>query len=270
MHRNVSAAPGSFRLMKCARAMAVAVMTFALLAGGTGFARADNLAAAASTFYILAPGADASIGPLVHSLTDRLQQLFDSVQPGAVWVIQRSSWASGDLGDQCENDPGKANPAGPVVLGGVILEGTNTYSSTDPFVLWNHGWAKVTTNAELVSCAPVGFKQPTITWVSNDLQGYGSRNGFPFETVAAGALVFLVKNTDTKYIALGSAIGGESGASTIPPVNDALTTRDAALRLANDLIIKLNAACGQKNANILAMCQKLGLPRAKLPTPPNE
>ena len=246
-------------------------LVVALLSAVAAPARADGeLAATASTFYIVAPGGDNSIGPLVHSLTDRLQALFNLQHIGTVWVIPRLSWGPSDLADQCENDPGKADPNAPKVLGGLILEGTNTYSSIDPLVLWNHGWAKVTSNAQLVSCAPAGFKTPTITWISNDLQGYGSRNGFPFETVASGALVFLLKNNDTKYLVLGSAIGGESGASTIPPVNDSLTTRDAAIRLANDLVNKLNIGCAEANANIMPMCQKLGLPETKLPPPPPE
>lgn len=230
------------------------------------------LAATASTFYIVAPGSDNSIAPIVHALTDQLQALFDHAGgPGKVWVLPRLAWSPNDLADQCENDPGKGDPKAPKVLGGLILEGTNTYNSTDPFVLWSHGWAKVTTNAELVSCKPVGFAAPTITWVSNDIKGYGSRNGFPFETVAAGALVFLVKNTDAKYLALGSAIGGESGASTIPPVNDALTTHDAAARVANDLTQKFNLACGATaDTNIQPMCALLGLPQAHIVAPPPE
>jgi hypothetical protein len=246
----------------------VVVMTIALLIPTASPVRADNeLAAAASTFYIVAPGSDNSIAPIVHVLTDRLQALFDRAAPGTVWVIPRLSWGPNDLADQCENDPGKDDAKGPKVLGGIVLEGTNTYNSTDPFVIWTHGWAKVTTNAELVSCKPAGFAKPTITWVSNDLNGYGSRNGFPFETVAAGVLVFAVKNTDAKYIALGSAIGGESGASTIPPVNDAVTQRDASKRVVNDFLEKLNASCASPSPNIAPMCAKLGLPQAKLPQP---
>jgi hypothetical protein len=227
------------------------------------------LASTTSTFYIVAPGSDNSIAPIVHALTDQLQALFNRAEgAGKVWVLPRLAWTPNDLADQCLNDPGKADPNGPKVLGGMILEGTNTYTATDPFVLWSHGWAKVTTNAELVSCAPIGFKAPTITWVSNDLKGYGSRNGFPFETVAAGSLVFLVKNTDAKYIALGSAIGGESGASTLPPVNDALTTHDAAGRIANDLTQKFNTACATADKNIQPMCAMLGLPQAHVSPPP--
>ncbi|HEY5340636.1 MAG TPA: hypothetical protein VIK27_06390 [Candidatus Aquilonibacter sp.] len=233
-------------------------------------AAADNeLAATASTFYIVAPGNDNSIAPVVHELTDRLQALFDrSGGKGSVWVLPRLSWGPSDLQDQCENDPGKDDPKSPKVLGGIILEGTNTYTSTDPYFLWEHGWAKVTTNAEIVSCKPAGFKKPTITWVSNDLSGYGSRNGFPLETVASGILVFTVKNTDTKYLFLGTAIGGESGASTIPPVNDAKTTHDAADRVVNDLIQKLDIGCSTTDANILPMCQKLGLPQTTPSAPP--
>ena len=248
------------------------VTTIALLLSCAARAAADNeLASAKSTFYILAPGGDNSIGPLVHALTNGLQALFDRAQgPGKVWVIPRVSWGPSDLQSQCENDPGKDDPKGPQVLGGFILEGTNTYSSTDPFVFWSHGWAKVSTNAELVACKPVGFDKPTIAWVSNGLHGYGSRNGFPFETVAAGVLVVTIRNTDAKYIALGSAIGGESGASTIPPVNDALTSRDAALRVSNDLLQKLNKGCAASDPLIKSMCVQLGLPTTNLKTPPSD
>ncbi len=244
------------------------ILGLALLPGIQARAVADNeLAASASTFYIVAPGGDDSIAPMVHSLVDRLQALFDEAKGQTVWVLPRLSWGPNDLEDQCENDPGKGNPNGPQVLGGIILEGTNTYSSIDPFVIWSHGWSKVSTNAELVSCAPTGFPKPTITWVSNDLKGYGSRNGFPFETVAAGALAASVANTDTKFLFFGTAIGGESGASTIPPVNNALTTHDASERIVNDLVSKLNAACNASDAHILPMCARLGLPRTALPNP---
>jgi hypothetical protein len=229
------------------------------------------LAATTSTFYIVAPGSDNSIAPIVHALTDEMQAIFDRAGgPGKVWVLPRLSWSPNDLADQCANDPGKDDPKGAKVLGGIILEGTNTYSSTDPFVLWTHGWAKVSTNAELVSCKPAGFSAPTITWVSNDVQGYGSRNGFPFENLAAGALIFLVHNTDAKYIALGSAIGGESGASTIPSVNDATTTHDAAARVVNDLANKLRAGCASADKNIQPMCALLGLPQATVAAPPKQ
>jgi hypothetical protein len=254
--------------MACFRILSAGFLTLALLVGAQARVLADNeLAASASTFYVVAPGGDGSIAPMVHSLVDRLQALFDDAHAGTVWVLPRLSWAPNDLEDQCENDPGKGIPNGPQVLGGLILEGTNTYSSIDPFVIWNHGWSKVSTNAELVSCAATGFPKPTITWASNDLKGYGSRNGFPFETVAAGAIAASLKNPDTQALFLGTAIGGESGASTIPPVNDALTTHDAATRIANDLVAKLNDACSKNDPNVHAMCARLGLPRTALPNP---
>lgn len=255
--------------MKPLRAIGALILTIALLAGASIPATADNeLSAAASTFYIVAPGGDNSIAPIVHALTDQFQTLFNRIPGEKVWVLPRLDWSPADLANQCLNDPGKDDPKGPKVLGGLILEGTNTYNSTDPLVLWTHGWAKVSTNAELVSCAPAGFSKPTITWASNDINGYGSRNGFPFENIAAAVVVFSVKNTDAKYLALGTAIGGESGASTIPPVNDAVTTRAAASKVANSLVEKLNAGCAGADKNILPMCALLGLPAAKLPPPP--
>jgi hypothetical protein len=244
------------------------LLTAVLLVSAVGRADADNeLAAAASTFYIVAPGGDNSIAPIVHALTDQLQALFDR-GGSKIWVLPRLSWGPDDLANQCNNDPNKDDPKAPKVLGGLILEGTNTYNSTDPYVVWTHGWAKITTNAELVSCAPLGFAKPTITWASNDVNGYGSRNGFPFENVAAGVLVFTLKNTDAKYLVLGTAIGGESGASTIPPVNEATTTRVAAGRVANSLLDKFNAVCGASDKNVQPMCALLGLPVVKLPPPP--
>jgi hypothetical protein len=253
------------------RVVAAAMTAFALLTGGAGPVRADNeLAASRSTFYIVAPGSDNSIPPIVHALTDRLQSLFDrTAGAGTVWVIPRLSWATSDLQSQCANDPGKDQPNGPQVLGGLILEGTNTYMSTDPLVFWTHGWAKVSTNAELVSCKPTGHDTPTITWVSNDLHGYGSRNGIAFETVTATTLAFALPNTDAKSIALGVAFGGASGASTIPPVNDSLTTHDAAARVVDDLMRSLNDGCSTSNPDIKPMCAKLGLP-GPLPTPHTE
>ena len=254
--------------MACFRPLFAGVLALALLVGTQARAVADNeLAATASTFYVVAPGGDDSIAPMVHSLVDRLQALFDDAHGGTVWVLPRLSWGPNDLQDQCENDPGKDKANGPRVLGGLILEGTNTYSATDPFVLWNHGWAKVSTNAELVSCAPAGFVKPTITWASNDLKGYGSRNGIPFETVASGVLAATLQNSDTKILFFGTAIGGEQGASTIPPVSDALTTHDAANRIANDLVARLNETCAKSDPSVKPMCLLLGLPRTTLPNP---
>jgi hypothetical protein len=257
--------------VKAYRVFSSLALVVSLLFGAGAPASADNeLSAVASTFYIVAPGSDNSIPPIVHALTDQLQALFNHAGGTTVWVVPRLSWGPEDLANQCANDPGKDDPKGPKVLGGIILEGTNTYNSTDPYVLWTHGWAKVTTNAELVSCAPTGFPKPTITWVSNDVNGYGSRNGFPFENIAAGVLVFTTHNTEAKYLALGTAIGGESGASTVPPVNDAATTRAAASRVANSLLDKLNAGCAAADKNIGPVCALLGLPQAKLAPPPPE
>ena len=229
-----------------------------------GAAQADNeLASLASTFYIVAPGEDNSIAPVVHSLADQLQSLFDRANgPGKIWVIPRLAWSPDDLQSQCENDPGKDKPNGPRVLGGMILEGTNTYNATDGYVLWSHAWAEVSTNAEIVSCAPVGFPKPTITWVSNDLKGYGSRNGFRFETTTGLVLLFTLQNTDAKYLALDAALGAGEGASTFPAVNDAKAARDAAMRVTHDLVEKLNASCASADPNIRALCSRLGLPYA--------
>jgi hypothetical protein len=256
--------------VKLFRLPVTVALAIGLLASTGARVQADTeLAAVASTFYIVAPGSDASIAPIVHALTNQLQALFDR-GTGKVWVLPRLSWGPEDLANQCNSDPNKDAPNAPKVLGGLILEGTNTYNSTDPYVIWTHGWAKITTNAELVSCAPLGFAKPTITWASNDINGYGSRNGFPFENIAAGVLVFTLKNTDAKYLALGSAIGGESGASTIPPVNEASTTRIAAGRAANSLVAKFNAVCMAADKNVQPMCAILGLPAATVPSPPPE
>jgi hypothetical protein len=230
----------------------------------------NELSATNSTFYIVAPGSDNSVSPVVHSLTHRLQALFDRASgAGTIWVLPRLSWGPNDLADQCADDPAKDDPKAARVLGGIILEGTNTYSSIDPLVLWSHGWAKVTSDAELVSCAPLGFENPTITWVSNDVNGYGSRNGVAFENLAAAAVLIFSRSSEAKAVAVGVAVGGESGASAIPPVNESLSTRDAAIRVAGDLIDKLNASCaGPHNETIWPICAKLGLPQAKVQAPP--
>jgi len=252
------------------RLISALTLTTALLVSAAMPAAADNeLAATASTFYIIAPGSDGSIPPIVHALTDQLQALFNR-GTAKIWVLPRLSWGPDDLANQCNNDPNKDDPKAPKVLGGLILEGTNTYNSNDPYVVWTHGWAKITTNAELVSCAPLGFTKPTITWSTNDVNGYGSRNGFPFENIAAGVLVFTLKSTDAKYLVLGTAIGGESGASTIPPVNEAVTTRVAARKTVNSLLEKFNAVCVAADKNVQPMCTLLGLPATTLPTPPPE
>ena len=219
------------------------------------------LAATASTFYVVAEGSDASTAPLTQLLVRRLQSLFDGAnEPGAVWVIARPSWTPGDLTNQCVNDPGKAAPKGPRVIGGIILEATNTTSSVDPYLLLVHGWSKVASTAELISCEPAGFEKPTITWVANDLNGYGSRNGVLLETASAGALVFLLQGADAKYIALASAFGGQSNPSTVPTVNDPVTARSAVERIVNDLVRKLSLSCASpRSADIAPVCARLGL-----------
>lgn len=231
-----------------------------LLYGGTA-ARADNeLAASASTFYVLVPGNDASVSALAHKVADTLQVLFDRTNgPGTVWVTPRLSWGPNDLGDQCLNDPNLSNARAPQVLGGLIIEGTNTYTATDPFFIWAHAWAKISATAQLVSCQGTGFKKPTITWVSGDLNGYGSRNGVRIETVAASVLALNPKNIDAVDFA-AFALASPNGASPVPPINDATTTHDALDRVVNQLLNDLNAGCASENANVRPMCAKLGLP----------
>jgi hypothetical protein len=241
----------------------VAIIVASLLFGTGTPVRADNeLGAAAPTFYVVVPGSDASVAALAHKVTNRLQALFDRAGgPGTVWVMPRLSWGPNDLGDQCLNDPGLDNPRGPQVLGGMILEGTNTYTANDPYVIWVHGWARVSSNAQLVSCKAAGFKKPTITWISGDLTGYGSRNGLRVETTAAGILATNPHNLNAvDYISF--AFAGASGSSNVPAVDDATTTHDALDRVVNQLMSDLTAGCAQAtNANIRTICDKLGLPQ---------
>ncbi len=226
-------------------------------------ARADNeLAAAAPTFYVIVPGNDASVSTLAHKVADRVQALFNKAGgPGTVWVVPRLSWGPNDLGDQCLNDPGLENSKGPQILGGLILESTNTYTATDGFIIWEHGWTKVSSNAQLVSCKAAGFKKPTITWISDDLTGYGSRNGLRLETTFAGILAANPHSSvAVDYASIGLAIG--SNASTLPTVNDATTSLDAVDRVVNDLFAELAAGCASTNLSMQPMCAKLGLAAA--------
>ncbi len=239
---------------------AAIMMALILFINGGLPARADNeLASAAPTFYVLVPGNDASVAALAHKVAGRVQALFDRVSgPGSVWVVPRLSWGPNDLGDQCLNDPGLENSKGPQVLGGIIIESTNTYTAQDPFVIWVHGWAKVAANAQLVSCKAAGFRKPTITWISGDLTGYGSRNGLRLETTAAGILAFNPHNTSAvDFAALAFASG--QGASDLPPVNDATTTRDALDRVVNELFTQLTDGCAAATTSMQLMCAKLGL-----------
>ncbi len=242
-----------------------------LLYGGTA-ARADNeLAAGAPTFYVLAPGNDSSVAALAHMVANTLQALFDRTSgPGSVWVVPRLSWGPNDLGDQCLNDPNLSNARAPQTLGGLILEGTNTATATDPFFLWSHGWAKVSASAQMVSCQGAGFKKPTITWISGNLTGYGSRNGVRVETVAASVLALNPHDINAVDFA-AFALASPNGASPIPPVNDATTTRDALDRVINQLMNDLNVGCASENANVRPMCAKLGLPMtsSNAPAPAN-
>ena len=243
-------------------------MSAGLLLYGGAAARADNeLAASASTFYVLAPGNDASVAALAHKVADTLQALFDRTNgPGTVWVMPRLSWGPNDLGDQCLNDPNLSNSRAPQILGGIILEGTNTYTATDPFFLWAHGWAKVSSSAQLVSCQGTGFKKPTITWMSGKLNGYGSRNGVRVETVAASVLALNPRDINAVDFA-AFALASPNGASPIPPVNDATTTTDALNRVVNQLLNDLNAGCSSPSADVHLMCSKLGLPMSPANAP---
>lgn len=244
-----------------ARTGLVFALSALLLLYGGAAARADNeLAVGASAFYVIAPGNDASVAALAHKVADTLQALFDRANgPGTVWVIPHLSWGPNDLGDQCLNDPNLANAKAPQTLGGIILETTNTYTATDPFFLWAHAWAKVSANAQLVSCQGAGFKKPTITWISNDLSGYGSRNGVRVETIASSILALNPRDINAVDFA-AFALASPSGASPVPPISDALTTSDALKRLVNQLLNDLNAGCDSANANVRPMCAKLGLP----------
>ena len=238
-----------------------------LLYGGTA-ARADNeLASGAATFYVLAPGNDASVAALAHKVANTLQSLFDRTNgPGAVWVMPRLSWGPNDLGDQCLNDPNLSDARAPQTLGGIILESTNTATATDPFFIWTHAWAKVSANAQIVSCLGTGFKKPTITWISGNLSGYGSRNGVRIETIGASILALNPKDVNAVDFA-AFALTSPQGASPVPPISDAVTTNDALNRVLNQLLNDLNAGCASANANVHAMCAKLGLPMAGENTP---
>ena len=175
-HRKLGFRPVTLRYMRhFARAGVALMMSAGLLLYGGAAARADNeLAAGAPTFYALAPGNDSSVAALAHMVANTLQALFDRTSgPGSVWVVPRLSWGPNDLGDQCLNDPNLSNARAPQTLGGLILEGTNTATATDPFFLVARtpGWAKASASAQMVSCQGAGFKKPTITWISGNLTG---------------------------------------------------------------------------------------------------
>ncbi len=236
------------------------MMALILFINGGLPARADNeLASAAPTFYVLVPGNDASVAALAHKVAGHMQALFDHASgKGSVWVVSRLAWGPNDLGDQCLNDPGLENSKGPQVIGGIILESTNTYTSNDPFVVWEHGWAKISSNAQVVSCKAVGFRKPTITWISSDLTGYGSRNGLRIETTVAGILAANPHSSVAiDYASIAFAAG--PGASAIPPVNDATTTNDALDRVVNALFAQLTDGCAAATTTMVQMCAKLGL-----------
>lgn len=241
-------------------------MSAGLFLYGGAATRADNeLAAGAPTFYVLAPGNDASVAALAHRVAYTLQALFDRASgPGTVWVLPRLSWGPNDLGDQCLNDPNLPSAKAPQTLGGMIIEGTNTFSAQDPFFIWLHGWSKVSANAQVVSCLGTGFKKPTITWISGSLNGYGSRNGIRIETVG-GTVLALNPNNSTAVDFAAIALSSPSSASPVPPVSDAVTVSDALNRVINQLFNDLNASCAAANANTKPMCDKLGLPMAGAP-----
>jgi hypothetical protein len=272
--------------MRLRRIVALALAAvFAAIIAPRSSALADNeLASVQSTFYVIAPGNDSSAAPIVDAVVTRLQELFNAGS-GAdpVWVVPRLTWAPGDLASQCINDPSKGKPSGPHVLGGLILDGTNTYEGgPDSYILWSHGWAKLKTSAQLVSCAPLGYWAPTITWNSNGLNGYGSRNGFPLETIAAAGILGLSSsNTTGRSVAFGTLIGNLGSTNALPTINESDEIRDGSRRIANDLVQKFALACKQPptyQGRVIAaagaiepMCARLGiattLPALPSPTP---
>lgn len=234
-------------------------------------ARADNeLAVARPTFYVLAPGSDSAIGPIVASIVERLQQQVDArFGRKAVWIIPRVGWSPDDLYQQCVNDPTRSLPGGPRVFGGLILDGTNSYTTnTNSYLIWARGSVRVITHVSMVSCPASGSPIPTIAWVGDDINGYAARNGFPIEIGAATALYFgSAKNSNAASIALGAAIGGIDSTSAIPPVDPAHETESAATRAANDFMQKMLANCTSPDPGSTGLCIRLGFVPGAIPTP---
>ncbi len=232
----------------------------------------SELAVAHPTFYIIAPGSDPAVTPIVSAVATTLQKMFDSVPGNArdrVWVIPRLGWSPDDLQNQCKNDPGKDTPTGPQVLGGLIVDGTNSYASTtNSYLLWVRGWTKIETRAQIVSCAPLGYAVPTITWISTDAHGYSSRNGFPVGTGLATGLYLGTADSNTKSFALGATISGFDDTSAIPPVDPAVEMHDAAHRAANQLLSELGRDCTGGDPAVAPVCIKLGMiPPPAVPPP---
>jgi hypothetical protein len=234
-------------------------------------AKADSeLAVARPTFYVIAPGGDPNVAAIAASVTTRLQQLFDGVSPNArVWVISRLGWSPEDLANQCINDPTKFDAGGAKVLGGLILDGTNSYvSGVNSYVFWTRAWSKLTTRAQLVSCRPLGYGKPTITWSSDDLAGYASRNGFPIELAAVSALYFSSHNdSNARSLALGASISAFDSTAAVPPVDPVDANKTAAHRTANDLMDKLKDECATAVTLLQPLCVRLGYP-TQAPAPP--
>jgi hypothetical protein len=258
---------------RCALAVTIAIATIAIFLCSTVPIDADSeFSMAQPTFYVIAPGSDSSIAPIVKAIVDRLQKLFDATSGrGATWVIARLGWSPDDLYNQCANDPTKsADGKSQNIMGGLILDGTNSYTGgTDSYIVWARNWAKVSTSAQIVSCLPIGFTKPTITWMSPDVNGYGARNGFPIELGAVAALYFgsgSGTNSNAKAVAVGASLSAFESTTTIPPVDAADAQRDAAGRVANDLIEKLTTDCKTPMARLAPICVKLGLaPPSALP-----
>jgi hypothetical protein len=241
-------------------AMGAALTIFTML---PQFSSADNtqFGSTQSTFYVIATdgaGSDTSIGALVGTVASRLQKVLDaSLSPQKIWVIPRLPWGPGDLYSACVNDPDKASASGPKVLGGMILDTTNTYasnSSNDFYVFWTRNWAKVTTHVQLITCAPT---TPTIVWMSNDLNGYGSRNGFPFVPIAGVATYFSSNSSTAKGVAIGASVVGSTSTLVIPPVDAADAQEEAVMRITNDIITKLMQRCKGSSGDLASICQAL-------------
>jgi hypothetical protein len=259
--------------MKRLSVFAIAVVSaLSLVVGSVLRAHADSeFAVAQPTFYIVAPGGDAGIAPIVQSVAERFQALFDATnKSNPVWVIPRSGWSPDDLFNQCANDPTKGSPGGPKILGGLILDGTNTYTSqSNSYLVWVRGWSKITSHAQLVFCKPLGAATPTITWVADDVNGYAAKNGFPIEVgTAAGLYLGSAHNSTASDVALGASISALDSTAAVPPVDPADESREAAKRVANDLISKITLSCANKDSTIATLCARLGLaPGVPLATP---
>lgn len=231
-------------------------------------------------FYLLAPGSSDPIvaAVVLHAMADQLHRAIhgpdadneqdtfdDEVHP---WVVARVDWQLKDFAAQCEFD---SNVSGALVLDNLVQQ-----SATEFYILWQNGWTRVKSQAELIACPnPGNSAAPRLVAIQHNIEGGGYRNGFPFVAVA-GVASFYAQNKNQTMVTttpvpvpsaspgtvqqtttttnnataplILASVGSSLGTTTLPALNATSQLNSAALHYSRGLMDKLHGLC-DRNSN---------------------